>query len=484
MSAPRDLPGLYYDADKRRYFPVQPDHQAPRGVAYSRSAVNASTAAAERVNVLTQRQKREKTGRINRINPSSYTRINLHMRHGGHNAVALLAGNYAANLQSRCAQTRPTDSINALALNRGRVYCGISSDRYSGWCLNEENPRSMFTLGPLGLGWPQIGLASTGGDYLATYLGPGLHVFSPYGDSSTSAHIADTIWDIAGTLEPIIALATTDGLNIREATNAAIDLASLRTQRGLPRKEQMVVTFQDPHTVISGQRSGRVNFTDIRAAGTVYRVHHSSAVNGITTARSVNQIIVSGLETTSIYDLRYTKPAHSLNPSGRHKRRPKASEPFICFCVPPERHSTHYGSGKALAYLASHDIAVLASHRSEATSVLHQNKITLFQCSTGRILPSSTVDTVPLPEIKDLAVGRVRDGPESIFVATPKRLYEWNVDVPYDPDVKARTIPQAKTRPSNWPNDDGVYMIHQECFPPDSRPDVVQKWERGDEGPG
>lgn len=288
---------------------------------------------------------------------------------------------------------------------------------------------------------------------------------------------AETVWDIAGTPhfsthKPTVALATSNGLFVADLTDHSNSLDP-RRHNGRPTEEQMAVAFQDSHIVMSGQRSGRVNFTDTRAPGSVYRIQHSSAVNGIATARTYNHIIVSGLLTTNMYDLRYTKAidqAQLKKPKKQAKYHGQIpwSEPFVRFHVPDDRLSSHYGRGKPLAYLFSHDIAAVATRRPTLLGRPPQDRVTLYQASTGRVLQSPLTNAEPFAQIHDIAVGRVRDGPESIFVATARMLYEWNVDLLYGGERDEEI---------------GEYELGTEDFPPESEPTVVELWDKGDNGP-
>lgn len=291
------------------------------------------------------------------------------------------------------------------------------------------------------------------------------------------------IWDIAGSRTSTVALATVNGLFIADAEED-----NLTRPTGRPTEEQMAVAFQDANIVMSGQRSGRINFTDIRAPGSVHRIQHSSAVNGITTARTANHIIVSGLLTTNMYDLRYTKAIdHSRSKKQRKQAKSQSdiplSNPFVRFHVPDDRRSKSYGLGKPLGYQPSHDIAVVASHQASLARPPAQNKVTLYQASTGRILQSPLTSFQTSADIHDIVVGRVRDGPESIFVATSKTLFEWNTDLPYDEIIKGGMGPGSPH--PDW-LDKWTYELgpDPDFFPPDTdRSDVVKEWRKGDKGP-
>lgn len=231
---------------------------------------------------------------------------------------------------------------------------------------------------------------------------------------------------------------------------------------------------------MSGTRDGIVYFTDQREPAAVARLKHSSAINGIVNARSTNHIIVSGLQSISLYDLRYTKAV--AKPIRKGKKRIKVSnpptQPLVPFHFPEERQSDFYGTGKPIVYLPSHDIAVVASYRSPLPSnsqnapAAAQDIITLYDASKGQILSSPLISTTFTDPITGLATGRLRDGPESIFVSTRKRLYEWAVDIP-DEEIETPRTAQQQNK---------VFVGGHGAFPPDFSPGIAELWRRGDRG--
>lgn len=246
--------------------------------------------------------------------------------------------------------------------------------------------------------------------------------------------------------------------------------------------EQMVVTFKNENIIMSGQRNGIVNFTDHRAPSTVARLKHSSAVTGIEQARSPNHVLVSGMQSTSVYDLRaitaanVPAPTNSGHNDSRKKKRARistirASRPVVSFYVPTERHSDFYGSGKALAYISHYDIAVIVSHSSRALGSPTESFVTLYDAHSGRSLSSPTTQS-KFERIGGVKVGRVRGGPESIFVCTPKYIQEWSVDLP------------DRETGEKLPDGTRSLYLGVNPFPRNSQPGMVDYWTSGDRNPG
>lgn len=222
---------------------------------------------------------------------------------------------------------------------------------------------------------------------------------------------------------------------------------------------------------MSGQRNGAVNLTDLRAPETVHRLQHSSAVNGITTrSRSANHIIVSGLLTTCLYDLRYSRAP--TRPTSTNRQRSKsrnrhsipipASEPLVAFHVPPDRRSELYpDTGNSLTYLSDLDIVALSTSLS-SPSQHTPNRVTLYHASTGRIASSPLTDYSFSHPILGVEARRMRDGQESIMMLTGKQLIEWTVDTAREPDETSLQ-----------------YELERAQFPPNSQTGIETKYSAG-----
>jgi len=177
MSNLREIPGYYYDAQKGKYFRIQPDHRAPPGAAHSSSAVAASRLATERANALTARQQREQAGRIKRISPSTYSNLNLRLRHGDRNSKDLLAQHYASTLQCRTAEADQETFLEALTLTDGEIYSAFrvqNPDQIRFYCLNEPCLQAVTVLHEVPhvrQRRPRIGIVEGGSSNLAAYIG-------------------------------------------------------------------------------------------------------------------------------------------------------------------------------------------------------------------------------------------------------------------------------------------------------------------------
>lgn len=238
-----------------------------------------------------------------------------------------------------------------------------------------------------------------------------------------------------------------------------------------------MVNFQDSNIIMSGERSGAVNFTDVRAPSTVHRLHHSSAVNGIVTGRNANHIIVSGLGTVAVYDLRYSKAIRSKRK--KYGRVFSPSKPLVSFHVPRTHRSEHYSPGKNLAYSSNLDVAFVACQTSRTAA-----GILLYNASTGRIL-DSPMSKDRFEHTRGIAIARVRDGPESVFVGEAGGLHEYAVDKLFQEEGLG--LHSSNGRPKETLNQsigaEKVSNLETDRFPRDAELGMAELWRSGDRGP-
>jgi hypothetical protein len=104
-----------------------------------------------------------------------------------------------------------------------------------------------------------------------------------------------------------------------------------RIQKPLGDAEFMAVSFKDESVLLAGMRSGAVWLMDLRTCDATSRLRHGSGVAATRTLLNDNYVVVRGLETMSIYDLRFTPLSESL------------SKPYMTF--PGSYASNRFGLG-------------------------------------------------------------------------------------------------------------------------------------------
>lgn len=225
---------------------------------------------------------------------------------------------------------------------------------------------------------------------------------------------------------------------------------------------------------MSGERSGAVNFTDVRVPSTVHRLQHSSAVNGVVTGRTNDHIIVSGLGTVAIYDLRYTK-AVKFKKRGHGRVLP--SKPLVPFYVPRTHRSDHYTPGKNLVYSSNLGVAFVACQTS-----YNAGGILLYNTSTGQILDSH-MSKHRFEHMKGIAIARVRDGPESIFVGEAGGLHEYSVDKLNEDGAWVKTNGEKWKEMNSRGGFETRSNLETDRFPHDAELGMAELWRSGDSGP-
>ncbi|KAK5088371.1 hypothetical protein LTR05_002589 [Lithohypha guttulata] len=426
--APRpEIPGYYFDTTRNKYFKIQPNHVAPPGTAHSRAAVLAEIERDRLERATLHRRERERSSFIRRLNPGCYDNLSLTLRYGAspRQNVHSMTRLYASNLHDRQIdfQSRP---LSLTVSAEGTLY--LTATASFGVNIREvgsgDRTQNNATILPVP---DRTGTVIRDGTYL-TFSRSNLEYAHFGSHAAMQLGLDTTIWDAALPGYGSCVLATEDGLAYSP------DLAAAPLQP-LVRKEQMTLSMKDTNVVMSGERRGIVNFTDLRSRGTVPRLKHTSAITGIAVTRRPEQVIVSGLSSVALYDLRYLKepaqPKTTTYPKEKRKRGlptlVQETRPLVPFCFPPERQAESYGSLTSLTYIHSHNIAAVASRLSNTP--FKNDIITLFDVSKGSILPSPLTSCADLGHVVGVVAGHFGDGLESLVTATwSGQIREWAVD--------------------------------------------------------
>lgn len=184
-------------------------------------------------------------------------------------------------------------------------------------------------------------------------------------------------------------------------------------------RELMAVTFKDDNTIVAGERSGCIHFYDSRSAASVLRMRHRDSVAHIRTMADPELLLVNGLRRMSIYDLRNT-PIPQKVQKGKQGQWTHISKStaFLEFHIPQEMRADRYGLG--FAYSA--ELGLVARASSQPTG---KNKVTLYSSKTGRIIDCRLTRHDFKEPVTCIDIRRVRDGPESVFIASGGEILEW-----------------------------------------------------------
>lgn len=474
------IPGYFFDESKGKYFRVQPNHKATVSTSsaqYSRQ--NVQIHHQERVNKSKEQAARQRTqaSRIDRINSTT-----IDLRIGISRSPARLMSNYfVCELESSSAHRGSLRELNSFAFSpAGELYIAglapLTFDVVRSTALSARASRITFTE-PRTNNAPHS-IAIVGENTLA--LAGGRRILLHQLSSTLSLNFTQSnyITSIATSpLQPTLLAICNGSLSL--ADTAVFTRSSIQ-RRKAPPQDPMAVAFSatDPNLVMLGARQGEVLFSDLRADEIVHRLQHSSGVMDMTSrTRAPNQLIVQGLSSTGLYDLRYCKPIplprdhrhhhdsdHQTSmqnvdfdftrhtKAAKHKqsrtydrRNPLETQPLVNFYTSTSHNSHFFLPGRSLAYLPSLDLAVTST--TTATSTQHPNNLlTIYDVSTGRILspPKSYKG-----EIRGLLAQRTQPGnAESIFVLTPEKVDEWTVLNDHRSSSSSSTKPSLNEHPS------------------------------------
>ncbi|KIW92509.1 uncharacterized protein Z519_06356 [Cladophialophora bantiana CBS 173.52] len=250
----------------------------------------------------------------------------------------------------------------------------------------------------------------------------------PFADRHGLVHQASFAEDIRNlAVQPgdyTVALASERGLYLMDLFHASYPL----TKYPLGTNELVKATFKDRNIIMGGTRSGKMLLCDIRAAPpptkggrtTATRLQHTDLITGLAALPDGNQILISGLKSMKIYDLRFA-PQPSLMCHLPRSNSFKASPAVLDFNIPFAPQYRH--SWKGFAYDPELNIVLRASSDSGGEN----NCAALWSASTGRLLQSPlSRERFHFP-IDDTAIARVRDGPKSIFISTGNMISEWTL---------------------------------------------------------
>lgn len=144
MSNPGEIPGFYFDPDRKKYFRIQPTHRAPQGAAHSQGAVNAQSQARKRIDEAQIRESKRQNGCISRPKSTTFTRLSLQMRNGvraRHNLHSL-SRHFAAALRCRSASPYEGHTIESITVSaKGNLYATTASQREGNYKILQLNAK-------------------------------------------------------------------------------------------------------------------------------------------------------------------------------------------------------------------------------------------------------------------------------------------------------------------------------------------------------
>lgn len=465
---PVDLPGYYFDTSKNRYFKITANHVAEgssstSAVKYSRQAVQAKQATEK----LNRRAKSLKASRdavtVRRSKLLQHPLLHFESRLGSRkkNAGSTVKEFYVASLDKELAIQYP--NIDGLQDRLRNVSGQFVVDEESGHmltygglqngnraaCLLEpaENSHVLYRRGKV---IQEIGYVTT----VDRIISLGRHGVSVWACQAASfnnqAGIRSTLYvsrhsvpepensiGSGVTVEyqrptPIIDLAVApshDAFATVDSRRVSVNYPEMNTVkevfRGKLSSSFTSAWFKDNNVILCGARDGAVRIADLRstvkANSSVPRIQHQSGISHVRTV-GVHQVLVHGLTSTSLYDLRWCpQPSRSSSRDDRPPNQPtfNTSPAYLSFNIPGQRRQNRYGLG--FAYDAELNIVLGAS-----TDFHTSHCVNLWDASTGRLLQSPLLNHQFDAPVTCAQFVDVRPQATSILLAAKEDIQEWS----------------------------------------------------------
>lgn len=238
-----------------------------------------------------------------------------------------------------------------------------------------------------------------------------------FGEWGTQCYMLATtvVWHVSASpaRDGMVVFATSEGPIVQDVS------ARTEITLGGKWKEAMCVAWKDERVWLAGARDGTVRMGDVRdPRAVVGRLKHPDGVSAVQGMRPRCDwgVLVWGLQSSAVYDLRWTKTQTQQDPNpvynrpNRVRARP-STKPLFAFDLPQVRMQRQYGMG--FAFDANASVVAAAWPAS-----LGQAKIGLWDATTGMILESAlekrSFEVSPCMQFVDLE-GR-GDAAKSLFV--------------------------------------------------------------------
>ncbi|ERF76619.1 hypothetical protein EPUS_04439 [Endocarpon pusillum Z07020] len=462
----RDIAGFYYDAERKKYFKIQPNHAGP-GQQHSSQVIKQKESANKRRKIIHDHRTREARETISR------SRLLTHPLLG-----RLSLRNQLGQTAGRCLPLHPSEDVAAYyAAGLSESLLCESSETLPGFAVDEKNGAIIFA---------RSNQDNIGSDTLHCMrsVGPGRYsgispVFEAMSDSFVDMSISvlarklfyvssgpigsrvvllevpreeddphfrmmdqvwtcndETAWQTAvSPTGQFFAIASSEGLTHYRMVPSHLMGTSMWVARQKPAvAEYMAVAFgQNDRIIMGGRRTGEITFFDERTNGFVTRLRHADAVSAIALVDD-NRIVARGLQTMSLYDLRYTK-----RPSKKEVESKIATAPYRTFQW--ENSSLKF----RLGFDYSSELGIIATGSSKAMSSNHllpnhHQTIDLFSVRTGKKLRSLPLSTAHHTQAATcIKFSRIRstlrpnselriidNEPLSLLASSEGRILEWS----------------------------------------------------------
>ncbi|KAL4890534.1 hypothetical protein BDV59DRAFT_90872 [Aspergillus ambiguus] len=378
----REIPGFYYDPEKKKYFKIEASHKAPPGLQYSKDAVKRRR--------IDQEKRQRKTHRSQRIAKEKIKRsafLTSPLLGVGREAGALHLSKsvrqeqrgllYASQVcRSRLHQFEPwpDDYTIKHVLRNKRSGILIASGHRGGessvsvcfpdcdqekWTYNRTMERVLFkepyrlssiSLSNTGYLLATMDSGPDGDSFLAPRMLPdpdegGDYRWPPFFSSPIRLRTTSSLWCSAACPEggtPLFAVGTSDGLYTLGGFGSQWTLSKKQfasdvftgkpiLHRRTDSSHALVTSVEwlSSDVIAAGLKDSAIFLHDLRSGGTATRLQHAHSVSKI---RKVDpyRIVVAGINSLKMYDIRYPPNGLQRNPNPNNKHH-TATKPYLDF---------------------------------------------------------------------------------------------------------------------------------------------------------
>ncbi|BCR84412.1 uncharacterized protein ACHE_11814S [Aspergillus chevalieri] len=454
----REIPGFYYDPEKKKYFRIQASHKAVPGAQYSKDAVKRKRIEQEKHECKARQTKKIAKEKIKKASFLYHPLIGCEREIGAQNVAHPVRREhqglvYASQMRRRELhrfEPWPDEySIRHVLRNKhsGVLVAGGQRGGESSvsicfpdldqdqWSYNRTMERVLFkeayrlssiSLSHTGYLLTTMDSGPNGDSFLAPRMLPDPDEGGDYRWPSAFTHpirilTSTTYWSSASCPtptgpKPLFAIGTSDGLQILtgQGSHWSLSKTPFPDDRKHRRTQVNAVEWLSGDVIAGGCRDSSVFLHDIRSGGSAVRLWHPGAV-AVRGVRRVDEwrVVVGSYNSLQMYDLRYP-PTHQQSPNsnptrhaGHNKNRNESkrkhtqsncntpTKPYLVFPDYSPTYTPEYDLSTELGLLAS---------------VSDENKIQLFSLRSGELVSPYTSPVCRYTYPKPISSVRFEDG--------------------------------------------------------------------------
>ncbi|KAL2812079.1 hypothetical protein BJX63DRAFT_262354 [Aspergillus granulosus] len=460
----REIPGFYYDPEKKRYFKIQANHKSAPGSQYSKDAVKRKRADQEQRQRKARFMQRAETEKIKRSASLRHPLIQAQREIGAgplsrslnHEQQGLAYASQLCRTQLHEFEPWPDQYTIKHVVRNPRSGILIASGHRGGessvsvcfpdfdqekWTYNRTMERLLFKesyrLSSLSLSHTGYLLATmdsglNGNSFLAPRMLPdpdegGDYRWPPFFSHPIRIHTTSSLWCSSPSPTgdvPRFAVGTSDGLYTLEGFGSywALSRKGFPDTGGTPKHRRVdsshalvaAVEWLSSDVIAAGLKDSTIFLHDIRSGGSAARLQHPHAVTKI---RKIDpyRIAVAGINSLQTYDIRYPLNGLQRIPNPNHKHH-TSTRPYLRFLD----HASEFIPD----FDISSELGLLASASDDHT-------IQLFSLCTGESVVSPLTKYKyqnPITSVCFESGGLSSHGPQtpSLLVCSEATVDEWN----------------------------------------------------------